>query len=162
VPLEIAGGLALLLVLLAALLTVRRLAIGRGATFDCSLRTARVPGPARSGHGHGAAGGTATSDGSDARHWTIGVARYGADRLEWFRVFSLSPRPARCFERDRFELVAQRVPSVPESRTVLPGVTVVSARYDSGDVDLAMSTEAYTGLASWLEASPPGRTGQVT
>ena len=43
VPLEIAGGLALLLVLLAALFTARRIAIGRGATFDCSLRTAPAP-----------------------------------------------------------------------------------------------------------------------
>jgi len=152
VPLEIAGGLALLLVLLATLFTVRRVAIGRGATFDCSLRTGVVARP----EGHEG------PQQADARHWTIGVARYGPDRLEWFRVFSLSPRPARCFERDRFELVAQRVPSVPESRAVLPGVTVVSARYDSGDVDLAMSPEAYTGLASWLEAAPPGRTGQVT
>jgi hypothetical protein len=150
VPLEIAAGLALLLVLVAALFTVRRLVIGRGATFDCSLRPAR---PERAG-----------GERVEARdaHWTIGVARYGQDRLEWFRVFSLSPRPARSFERDRFELVAQRVPSAPESRAVLPGVTVVSARYESGDLDLAMSPEAYTGLASWLEAAPPGRTGQVT
>lgn len=154
VPLEIAGGLALLLVLLAALFTARRIAIGRGATFDCSLRTA--PAPRAPGDDASAA------DAAHARRWSIGVARYGSDRLEWFRVFSLSPRPAMCFERDRFELVAQRVPSVPESRAVLPGVTVVSARYDSGDVDLAMSPEAYTGLASWLEAAPPGRTGQVT
>lgn len=154
-PLEIAAGLALLLVLLAALFTVRRLAIGRGATFDCSLRA----GPA-----HGSAGGLAAAprDEPGGQPWTIGVARYGPDRLEWFRVFSLSPRPARCFERDRFELVAQRVPAAPESRAALPGVTVVSARYDSGDVDLAMSPEAYTGLASWLEAAPPGRTGRVT
>ncbi len=145
VPLEIAGGLALLLVLVAALFTVRRLAIGRGASFDCSLRPGRPDG----------------GPVPDTR-WTIGVARYGQDQLEWFRVFSLSLRPARTFERDRFELVSQRVPSGTESRAVLPGVTVVSARYGSGDLDLAMSPEAYTGLASWLEAGPPGRTGQVT
>jgi hypothetical protein len=150
VPLGIAGGLALLLVVLAALFTLRRLAIARGASFDCSLRTGTADADPLPG---GAPGGG---------RWSIGVARYGSDRLEWFRIFSLSPRPARCFERDRFELVSQRVPSVPESRAVLPGTTVVSARYDSGDVDLAMSPEAYTGLASWLEAAPPGRTGQVT
>ena len=40
--------------------------------------------------------------------------------------------------------------------------TVISARYEAGDIDLAMTPEAYTGLTSWLEAAPPGRTGQVT
>ena len=45
---------------------------------------------------------------------------------------------------------------------VLPGATVVGARYDADELEMAMSAEAYTGLASWLESSPPGRTGQVT
>ncbi len=147
VPLEIAGGLAVLLVVVAGLFTVRRLVIGRGAAFDCSLRP---------GSPH------AVGDADRAGRWTIGVARYASDRLEWFRVFSLSPRPARVLERSLLEVTGQRRPSGLETRAVLPGVTVVTARYDVDDLDLAMTPEAYTGLSSWLESAPPGRTGQVT
>lgn len=142
IPLEIAAGLALLLVLTAAWFTVRRLWLARGATFDCSLRPA--------------------SGARDGSRWTIGVARYEQGRIDWFRVFSPSLRPARTFERDLLEVTGHRAPAAPESHAVLPGATVVGARYGDDDLELAMSAEAYTGLASWLEASPPGRTGQVT
>ncbi|GAB4067556.1 DUF2550 domain-containing protein [Angustibacter speluncae] len=141
IPLEIAAGLALLLVLTAAWFTARRLWLARGAAFDCSLRLASA---------------------RDGSRWTIGVARYEQGRIDWFRVFSPSLRPARTFERDLLEVTGHRVPAVPERHAVLPGSTVVGARYDGDDLELAMSGEAYTGLASWLEASPPGRTGQVT
>lgn len=143
IPLEIAAGLALLLVLTTAWFTARRLWLARGATFDCSLRPA-------------------SASPRDGIRWTIGVARYEQSRIDWFRVFSPSLRPARTFERDLLEVTGHRAPAVPERHAVLPGATVVGARYGDDDLELAMSADAYTGLASWLEASPPGRTGKVT
>ncbi len=143
IPLEIAAGLALLLLVTAAWLTGRRVWLARGAAFDCSLRPAT----------------TGTREGG---RWSIGVARYEHGRIDWFRVFSPSLRPARTFERDLLEVTGHRAPAAPERHAVLPGSTVVGARYGDDDLELAMSSEAYTGLASWLEASPPGRTGQVT
>ncbi len=140
VPLEIAAALTLLLVISVALFTVRRVVLARTAgTFDCSLRSAPPTGS-----------------------WAIGVARYGQDRLDWYRVFSLSPRPSRCFQREHLEVLGLRVPQGEETLSVLPGVRVISFRHDGDDLDLAMAADCYTGLASWLEAAPPGRTGRVT
>lgn len=140
VPLEIASGIALLLVLGVVLFTVRRVVLARTiGSFDCSLRACSAPGS-----------------------WTIGVARYGPNRLDWYRVFSLSPRPSRCFERDELQVVGIRGPEAGEAFSVLPGVSVVRLWHDGEDLDLAMAGDCYTGLASWLEAAPPGRTGRVT
>ena len=140
VPLEIAAGIALLLVVGVALISLRRITLARtGGSFDCSLRSARSTGA-----------------------WTIGVARYGPDRLDWYRVFSLSPRPSRCFQRERLEVAGIRVPQGGETLSVLPGMSIVSFRHDEEHLDLAMAGDCYTGLASWLESAPPGRTGRVT
>lgn len=144
IPLEIAAGLVLLLVVTAGWLSARRVWLARGAAFDCSLRAS-----------------SADARRAGAR-WTIGVARYEHGRIDWFRVFSPSLRPARTFQRDRLEVTGHRAPAGPEAHAVLPGATVVGARYDADELEMAMSAEAYTGLASWLESSPPGRTGQVT
>lgn len=140
VPLEIAAGLALLLVVCALLFTVRRIVLGRRrGSFDCSVRMV-----------------------AERRSWTVGVARYGPDRLDWYRVFSLAPRPSRSWQRSRLEILGRRVPVGGEALAVLPGVSVISCRYDGYELDLAMSAEAYTGLSSWAEAGPPGQFGRVT
>ncbi len=140
VPLEIAASLALLLVVAVALFSVRRIVLARAAgAFDCSLRSA-----------------------PPTESWAIGVARYGPGRLDWYRVFSLSPRPSRCFEREHLEVAGLRIPERGETLAVLPGVRVISFRHDGEHLDLAMAGDCYTGLASWLEAAPPGRTGRVT
>jgi hypothetical protein len=139
-PLQIALGLALLLVAGVVLLGVRRVALARRlGSFDCSVRMV-----------------------AEGRSWTVGVARYGPGRLDWYRVFSLSPRPSRSWQRSRLEVVGQRVPVAGEVLVMVPDLCVISCRYDGDELDLAMSAEAYTGLASWAEAGPPGQVGRVT
>ena len=139
--LQIAAGLALLLVAGLVLFSVRRVTLARRlGSFDCSVRMV-----------------------AEGRSWMVGVACYGPDRLDWYRVFSLSPRPSRSWERSRLEVVGQRVPVGGEVVVVvLPEVSVISCRYDGDEVDLAMSAEAYTGLASWADAGPPRQVGRVT
>ena len=139
--LEIAAGLALLLVAGVVLLSVRRVALARRlGSFDCSVRMV-----------------------AEGRSWMVGVACYGPDRLDWYRVFSLSPRPSRSWQRSRLEVIGQRVPLGGEAAVVVvPDIAVISCRYDGDELDLAMSAEAYTGLASWAEAGPPGQVGRVT
>ena len=51
--------------------------------------------------------------------WRLGVARYEADRIDWYRVFSLSPRPGACGAADLD--VAERRSRRPESFAVLSG-----------------------------------------
>lgn len=139
VPLEIVAALVILLVAGAGLFTVRRLLISRTVgAFDCSMRR-----PGASG-------------------WTTGVARYGPGRIDWFRIFSLSPRPARGWAQSALSVVGRRQADGAEVFAVLPGACIVRCRAGEEDVELAMSPDSYVGFASWIEAAPPGQRGTVT
>lgn len=136
-PLAVLATLALLSAVLLAAFLLRRVVLSRGVgTFDCSLRN------------------------DDARRsgaWVIGVARYEHDRLDWFRVFGLSPRPARSLARSRLVILDQRAPEGPETYSFLPGWVVVRCAYGTMTLELAMSEPAHNGLAAWLESAPPGQ-----
>ena len=137
VVLDAAGLVALALVLVAVYLVVRRRLLARnGGTFDLSVRVRAH----RSGRG-----------------WVLGVGRYNADALEWFRIFSLSMRPARTYRRPLLEVGARRTAEGAEEYALYDDAIVVDCRYGDQPVELAMTDAALTGLLAWLEAAPPGR-----
>lgn len=135
--LDTAGLLALALVLVAAYLVVRRRLLARyGGTFDLSVRVrSHRPG----------------------RGWVLGVGRYNNDALEWFRIFSLSLRPAQTYRRNRLEVGARRSAQGAEEYALYDDAIVVECFYADRSVELAMTEAALTGLLAWLEAAPPGR-----
>ncbi|GAB3258598.1 DUF2550 domain-containing protein [Kineococcus gypseus] len=136
--LEVAGACALVALLLLLLLVLRRRRLtGRLGTFDCSLRH---PG---------------------SRRWALGVARYETDRLDWYRTFSLSPRPSRTFARGALDVTRRRDAEGSERLAVQPGALVVECRHAGDPLELAMGADAYTGFASWLESAPPGQNVNV-
>lgn len=140
-PLEVVGGLILLLAVLVGVLVARRRFLSRlSGTFDCSLRS--------------------TTD-RPGKGWVLGLARYEADRIEWFRVFDLSPRPRRVMQRSHLQVQERRYPNGPEAFTVMSGSVVVRCAYERGPLELAMSEQAYTGFSSWLESAPPGQNRSV-
>lgn len=129
---------AIVVLALLALLTlsIRRQLLLRGqGTIDCSLRR-HPPGPG---------GG-----------WVVGVARYDGDLLKWFRVFSLSGRPAEVISRRGLTVRGRRTPDGSEALAVNPGAVVVSVRDSRRELELAMSEGALTGFLAWLESAPPG------
>ena len=130
------AGVVLLAVLLYGLLLIirRRWLARSGGTFELSVRTR----PADSGRG-----------------WILGVGRYEADALEWFRVFSLWPRPKRRYLRGQITFRVQRAPTESESYALYAGHVVVLCSSAHGDLELAMSPDSLTGFQSWLEAAPP-------
>jgi hypothetical protein len=135
-PLEIVGGLLLLFGLAIGGFIIRRRLLGRNAaTFDCSLRRDRPRKP----------GG-----------WMLGVARYEEDRLEWFRIFTLNPRPGYVLQRARLDLIEGRQPTDDEIDSILPGSIVARCSYDKEVFELAMTQNDYTGFTTWLESAPPG------
>ena len=137
IVLDAAGLVALALVLVAVYLVVRRRLLARNrGTFDLSVR-------ARS-HKAG-------------RGWVLGVGRYNADALEWFRIFSLSMRPARTYRRPLLQVGPRRGAQGAEEYALYDDAIVVECRYAHEVVELAMSESALTGLLAWLEAAPPGR-----
>ncbi|MGG5171649.1 DUF2550 domain-containing protein [Pseudarthrobacter sp. J1738] len=86
--------------------------------------------------------------------WRMGVCRYQDTELEWFRLFSLSPRPKMSFQRSSLELLGRREPTEAEQGSIQPDVVVVELNYQGAGLFLAMDFDAYTGLSSWLEAGP--------
>src|SRR3954466_2188885 len=142
VPLAVVATLVTVLVGLWAVVLARRVLLARGVgTFDCSLRRRN----ARAGRGG----------------WVLGVARYEADRLDWFQVLTVSPRPTRSLARERLVIVDRHEPDEIASYAILPGWVVVICAYGTSTLELAMSDAAYNGLAAWLESAPPGRTAQI-
>jgi hypothetical protein len=85
--------------------------------------------------------------------WSLGIAHYAVGRIEWWRCWSLSPRPARTWFRERLAVTGRE----PLDGWGPAGQYLVRCRYDGVDFELAVSPGAYAGLASWLEAAPPGR-----
>jgi hypothetical protein len=125
-----------LLVVLAGLL--RRVGLQRaGGTVELSLRLKRP------GHGRG---------------WVNGVGRFVGDELQWYRVFSLSPRPRRRYSRRDLQVLNRRDPFGDEHKALQDGAVVMECRVGGAPVEMAMSGSAVTGFLAWLEARPPGAT----
>ena len=134
--LDSAGVVLLLVICYGLLLVVRRRVISRrGGTFELSVRVRST---------------------QAGRGWVLGLGRYRADQLEWFRIFSPSPRPRRSWLRSQLAITGQREPTGPEAFALYGGHVVVECRTPSGPVELAMSPSALTGFSSWLESGPPG------
>lgn len=131
-----AAGVALAVVLLygIALIVRRRILARHGGTFELSHR--------------------ARTD-KAGRGWVLGLGRYTADSLEWFRIFSLSPRPKHVWSRADLAFTGRREPGGVEQVSLYPGHVVIRCTSPDGDVELALSQEALMGFQSWLEASPP-------
>jgi hypothetical protein len=134
------AGVALLLVLFYALaLVVRRRYISRnGGTFELSHRARSAP---------------------TGRGWVLGLGRYSGQDLEWFRIFSLSPRPRRTWSRAGLAYLGRREPEGHEQMSLYADHVIVSCSTDRGDIDLAMSPSSLMGFQAWLEAAPPGSPG---
>lgn len=140
---------AVLVVLLVAALAasalvalpLRRRWLGRdGGLFECSVRLK-----------------TATPGAG----WVLGMARYEAEALQWFRFFSYSGRPRKSFARAEVRVLRSRDPDAVESVALYSGQRVVELSERMADRsapqgwELAMDDDSLTGLLSWLEASPP-------
>lgn len=122
-------GLALLA------LTARRMVLQRPVgTFACSLR--------RGEHAEG--------DG-----WSYGIGRYHGDRIEWFPIFSVLPRPKHILNRKPLVVFERRGATAAEAHSVQVGSMIAECTFAGERLELAMSPEAMTGFLSWVEAAPP-------
>jgi hypothetical protein len=118
-------------------LFARRLVIARGGTVQLSVRL---------------------NSRQRGRGWAIGMGRFSGDRLVWYRLFSLSPRPRRVFNRRDLQVVGRRDPSDTEQHALMHGAVVLECATRDGDViELAMDNATLTGFLSWMEAATRGR-----
>jgi hypothetical protein len=135
--LDAAGAVLVLVLLYGICLVVRRRVLARhGGTFELSFRVRSE----RAGRG-----------------WLLGLGRYSGDRLEWFRLFSLSPRPKRAWARGTLTYAGRReTVAGAERMSLYPEHVVVQCRTPDGELELAMSPSSLMGLQAWLESGPPG------
>jgi len=90
--------------------------------------------------------------------WRLGLVRYGATGLEWFKLAGISLRPARRWERALLQFDAAQTMEADERPEVLVrGAIKVDCSYRGARFEIALAEAPYTALRSWLEASPPGR-----
>ncbi|AXT85562.1 DUF2550 domain-containing protein [Aeromicrobium sp. A1-2] len=129
------GAIGLVL-LLVGLLVRRRFLARSGGTFEMSVNRQTE---------------------AQAKGWMLGLAVYRETELEWFRTFSLSPRPTYRFTRGDVRVDGRREPVGREVHAIHPGHMIVGTDNASGVRQFAMSANALTGLLSWLESSPPGQ-----
>lgn len=133
--LDAAGVLLLCVLLYGVALILRRRALSRhGGTFELSHRVRST----RAGRG-----------------WLLGVGRYSGESLEFFRIFSLSPRAKRVWPRRSLSYESWRRPEGPEQASLYSDHVVVSCQSPTGPVQLAMSESSLLGFQSWLESAPP-------
>jgi len=139
---EIAAGVLMLagIICLVLLFLRRRWLSARGGVFDCDLR--------RVDQAHDSA-------------WAMGLARYDGDRLEWYRIFSLSWRVKYVLPRGQTTLVGHRQPQGTEIDAMYQDAAVVQVLTNKGSDavqgwELSMAPGSMVGLMSWLEAAPPG------
>ena len=142
VTLDGLGVLAVAILVVFAFLILRRRWLSHwGGTFECSVRTSPP---------------TSSSAAATARGWALGLGRYAGSQLEWFRVFSLSPRPQHVFPRT-LSVSRPRKPHGAEAFSLYAGHVVVDVQLEDGrKIELAMSESALTGFLAWTEAAPPG------
>ncbi len=134
--LESAGVLLVLPLLYGVALIVRRRLIARnGGTFELSYRM-------RTAH--------------PGRGWLLGLGRYSGDSLEWFRIFSLSPRPRMGWSRQSMTYAGRRELVGAEEMSLYAGHVVVCCSTPEGPFEIAMSEASLTGFQAWIEAGPPG------
>ncbi|HEY0888382.1 MAG TPA: DUF2550 domain-containing protein [Nocardioides sp.] len=134
--LDVVGVLLVLLVCYFLGLVVRRRLIGRdGGTFELSHRVRA---------------------GRPGRGWLLGIGRYSGETLEWFRFFSISPRPRRRWERRRMSYVSSHEPDGVERMSLYADHVVVICEYAGQRIELAMAESSLTGFQAWLESRPPG------
>lgn len=129
----IAVGLlvACLLTPVVWLIVRRRWLAGRGRVFECSLR--------RPDSG-----------------WTLGVARFRDEHVEWYRVFSLSLRPRVTFHRGDTKVARVRAPEPREAPELYDGHVVTELGGRHAGTLLAMSRPDLNAFSSWTESGPPG------
>ncbi|MGQ0632809.1 MAG: DUF2550 domain-containing protein [Sporichthyaceae bacterium] len=135
IMLDVVVGMLVAVISLGLVLTLRRIALTRRVgTFRASLR--------RGAH-------------DDGDGWSYGIGRYHGDRIEWYRLFSLAPRPKHVVTR-RSLLVHHRRPASPAELHSVPGGSLVAVcTYSGENLELALTPGSMTGFLSWVEAAPP-------
>lgn len=114
----------------------RRMVLQRPmGTFACSVRLGGV---------------------TSRKGFRYGIGRYHGDRVEWFEIFSFSPKPRHVFARRDLQLRARRRARPDEVHGMPASTMVLECVHGGNGLELAMTPDALTGFMSWVEAAPPG------
>ena len=88
--------------------------------------------------------------------WARGIAQYGVRRLYWWRLASILPRARFVWSRPLIQVLSRTEQAGVDGgpRLVVVRCRVAGEGTAVHEVYLQMSTEAFAGLTSWIEATP--------
>src|SRR3954462_3205583 len=70
------------------------------------------------------------------RGWVLGLGRYTASTLEWFRIFSPTPRPKAVWLPAALPSPGRRHPGGVEQLSLYPDHVVIACTSPAGDLEL--------------------------
>ncbi|MGL5811535.1 MAG: DUF2550 domain-containing protein [Nocardioides sp.] len=127
-----------------ALVLRQRVLARKGGTFEVSYR------PLQKSPENGSSASWPVESG-----WLLGLGRYTDESLEWFRIFSVSPKPKRVWPRRQLTFANRRQPGTTEQISLYADHVVVTCELPEEKVELAMSPNSLMGFQAWLESGPP-------
>jgi Protein of unknown function (DUF2550) len=95
--------------------------------------------------------------------WRQGLAEFQRSQLCWHPAVSLRLRPQACFDRAGLAIARSRRPTEAEAARFGAEIIIAECEVrhaqpagpgDVGQIELALSQAAFTGLLAWLESSP--------
>lgn len=92
---------------------------------------------------------------SDGSGWYLGLGKFDGGDLSLYRSFSMLPVPSRTLHRTELNLGVRRSPAGSERDLLPDGAVINRCRVGTRQFELAMSSDAATGLLAWLESVPP-------
>ena len=92
---------------------------------------------------------------SDGSGWYLGLGKFDGADLNLYRSFSVLPLPNRKLHRSELNLGSRRDPAGTEQELLPEGAVINRCRAGAKQFELAMSSDAATGLLAWLESMPP-------
>lgn len=88
------------------------------------------------------------------RGWRHGVLRYRGERLDFFKLRSVSPKPDLTFERSGFLLKDRRDLTSLEQRFMVPERKVLVVKTSLGEFEWVLDSHAEMALLAWVESAP--------
>lgn len=103
----------------------------------------------------GSAGGLPMALKRDDQRWANGVGRYVGDELIWYRILSLSPKPALRMPRDDLTVILSRAWDPQRDMALRPNLMIAECKFRQAEISLGFPDNGLTGFLSWLESSAP-------
>ncbi|MEJ6014316.1 DUF2550 domain-containing protein [Corynebacterium sp. H127] len=90
----------------------------------------------------------------DARGWRHGVIQYHGEKLDFYKLRSISPNPDISFDRCGFLLKDRRNQTAFEQKFMESSRRIIALKTNQGEFEWALDPHAEMALLAWIESAP--------